>query len=306
LLPGVVPDDLTETEKRTLRLLQTGPHSLYFLAHELDKDPYLINLDRLVRLGLLARASVTPTDIVHALGTFTGWNQEAAILGTKILALRMGLDWKTFLVRAMDSIINRLCLTILQSVINFEGKQFQLGRGIEAQYFIEKILKTGKTESLELSARLQYPIIGIGAPVRAYLPGVAEKLNTRLLIPDHAEVANAIGAATGKVMEKIRMLIKPGSEGGFILHSPWERKTFMYLEDAKKYALEEAKRQASLAAERAGAVDYQLAFSCEDITSGIKSTWQDEIYVETRIEVTGVGRPKWESNHQNSTKFFIT
>ena len=84
------------------------------------------------------------------------------------------------------------------------------------------------------------PIIGIGAPVSAWLPEVAAKLNTDLVIPDHAEVANAVGAATGKIMETVKVLIKPGEKDGtYLVHAPWERKYFEDLQEAIDYALEE-------------------------------------------------------------------
>jgi hypothetical protein len=47
-------------------------------------------------------------------------------------------------------------------------------------------------------------------------------------------------------------------------------------------------------AEKAGAADYQLMVNSEDVYSSTNTSWQDEVYLETRIEVTAIGRPRWD------------
>ncbi|KJS88153.1 MAG: hydantoinase/oxoprolinase [Peptococcaceae bacterium BICA1-8] len=303
LLKQTVAEELTSTEEEIIRLLKT-PHSLFYLAKKLGKDPNLINPERLVNLGVLARVSVTPTDILHANGSYIEWNQEASRLGIKILAKRLGKSDQDFLEFAMECIIKNLCLAIIQSVINFEGKTLWLKESSDAMYFIDKVLNPKVNDSLEMNVKIKFPIIAIGAPVEAYLPQVAERLHTELIIPQHAEIANAIGAATGKVVEKVKLLIKPGAEGGFILHAPWERKGFIYLQDASDYGLDQAQKQAIFAAEKAGAADYQLIVNCNDIYTTAGTSWKHDIYVETRIEVIAIGRPKWEDNGVKD-KFFV-
>ncbi len=67
-----------------------------------------------------------------------------------------------------------------------------------------------------MSLTLHRPLVAIGAPVATYYPMVAERLHTRLCIPPHAEIANAIGAVVGSVMQTIRALVKPlPEEAGF-------------------------------------------------------------------------------------------
>ena len=302
LLKQSAVESLTSTEEEIIKLLKT-PHSLFYLAKKLGKDPNLINPERLVNIGVLARISVTPTDILHANGSYIEWNQEASRLGVKILAKRLGKGAKEFLEFAMENIINNLCLAVIQSVISFEGKNLWLKNSPDAMYFVEKALSPEACNSVEVSVKVKFPIIAIGAPVRAYLPQVAEKLHTELIIPQHAEIANAIGAATGKVVEKVKILIKPGAEGGFILHAPWQRKGFIYLKDASDYGLAQAKEKAILAAEKAGAADYQLIVNCDDVYTAAGTSWKQDIYVETRIEVIAIGRPKWEDNGVKE-KFF--
>ena len=52
---------------------------------------------------------------------------------------------------------------------------------------------------LECSVKVNLPIVAVGAPVKAYFPALAAALQTELYIPEHADVANALGAITGNI-----------------------------------------------------------------------------------------------------------
>jgi len=297
-------EKLSEIEEKTIQILQEGPHSLHYLAHRLGIDANMLNLQHLVNLGIIARISVTPTDILHAKGIYDQWNTEAARLGVEILARRAGKTQEEFIEFASETIVNNLCITCLQSLVGCEGKSLWLKENDVAMYFVNKALSPRQEQSLECSFRVKIPVVGIGAPVRAWLPKMAEKLATELVIPEHAEVANAVGAATGKINETVKVLIKPGEGGGgYIVHAPWERKQFTELAEATAYALEEAKRYAARAAEKAGAKNYELIVNHQDVYANA-SMIENDIYVESRIEITAVGRPEWEREEEKD-KFFV-
>lgn len=284
---------LTETERKAIDILKEGPRSLYYLANMLDIDPNLFNLQHLINIGVVARISMTPTDILHAKGTYTEWNQEAAKIGVEILADRLGIREAEFIRLAEERIVNELCLTCVQSLLGGEGKDLWLKTNETAMYFLDKALSTKANQLINCSFQMNLPIVGIGAPVEAWLPEVAKKMHTQLVLPPHAEVANAVGAATGKIMETIKVLIKPGeNDSGFIMHAPWERIAFETLEEATAYALKEARKRASSAAEKAGAKDFELLEHQEDVYAKAYMI-EGDIYVESRIEVTAVGRPEW-------------
>lgn len=297
-------EKLTEWEEKVILLLQESPRSLYFLAKQLDIDANLFNLQHLVNLGIIARISVTPTDVLHAKGIYHQWNTKASQIGIDILAGKAGMSREEFLEAATERIINDLCITCLQSLAGTEGQKTWFKDDEMSMYFINKALSPQKDQAYDCSFKLRTPVIGIGAPVKAWLPKMAEKLNTQLIIPPHAEIANAVGAATGKIMETIKVLINVGEGGkGFLMHAPWERRVFEELSVAVSFALKEAKERAASAAEKAGAIDYELIINHEDVYANA-SMIENDVYVESRIEVTAVGRPEWEKEEEKEG-FFV-
>ncbi len=63
---------------------------------------------------------------------------------------------------------------------------------------------------------LRRPLVAIGAPVAAYLPRVAGALHTELIIPEYAEVANAVGAVAGGIVQRLHVLISPLDDEGVV------------------------------------------------------------------------------------------
>jgi len=288
-------ETLAPLDLKLLELLQDGPHTLYYLADRLAVDPIVFNFQHLVNLGLVARVSMTPTDVLHAGGQYLQWSQSAAQLGAEILARRMGIPTAEFLARAEEAVVEHLCRAVIQSSLGAEGKNSRLEETEQLKYFLDKALHPGRAGLLDCRLRLTVPIVGIGAPIHAWLPRAAEILQTEMIVPRHAEVANAVGAATGKIMESVSVLVKPGDEnGGFLVHTAWEMKHFEELADAIAYGESQARFHAAEIAKKAGAVDFELLLHKEEIYTGIRLIGAEKIFVECRIQATAVGRSDWD------------
>ncbi|KUO52871.1 MAG: hypothetical protein APF76_14695 [Desulfitibacter sp. BRH_c19] len=287
--------NLSLPEKELLKILRGGPHSLHYLSRIMEKDPNFLPVQTLETQGIIARISLTPTDILHVLGHFNQWDTEAAKLGVQMLANQISIDINEMAQEFMKAIIRNLTMTILQTLAKTEGyKPLDETKG--TNIFLDKILNQGKN-AFQCQVTVPIPVVAIGAPVNSYLPEVSKILNCPLVIPENAEVANAVGAATGKVMETIHCLIKPGSEGGFIVHLPWQRKGFIDLDDACEYGMDEALKYAKINAKKAGAGEIEVFSERKDVYGKVAANWADEVYVETKILVTAVGRPNWEENN---------
>lgn len=295
---------LSESEQAIVDVLRDGPHSLFYIVRSLDSEANLVDFRRLVNLGVLGRISVTPTDVLHALGYYTRWSVEGAKAAVKLLATRFDMTSEDFLVWAQDLIVNELCYACLQSISNHEGNSFDLKKEPAARYWIEKQLSAPADTLATCSIQPQVPIIGIGAPVEAWLPAMAKKLGARLVIPEHPEVANAIGSAAGKIMATVKILINPGEAGnGYVLHSIWERKYFEDLDEALAYAKTFAEAKVREIAAANGAKRVELVMHCEDIYAQANMIVND-IYIESRVEAVATEKPEWEKS-ETKENFFV-
>lgn len=297
---------LTETEQKILEVLKEGPHSFFTIAGRVKTEPNLLNLNRLVSVGALGRISVTPTDLLHANDELETWNVEASKLAVALLAKRFDMDTKQFIGIASDRVVDELCHCCVQSLIWHEGASFDIKESPGASYFFEKQLHPKSDDYLMCSIRTTLPLIGIGAPVKTWLPRAAERIGAELKIPEHPEVANAIGAAVGRIIESVKILISPGDNNdGFNLYSAWEMKVFDELEEAVEYGKRFAVEKAREAAQSSGAKHIEITLNHEDVCAESGSNDKD-IYIESRIEAIATERPEWERGSKKENFFVDT
>ena len=60
------------------------------------------------------------------------------------IAHKMRKGYQDFLDLAMDAVVNKIALTIIQSTVNFEGKHFNIQDEKGAMYLVNKILQPQK------------------------------------------------------------------------------------------------------------------------------------------------------------------
>jgi N-methylhydantoinase A/oxoprolinase/acetone carboxylase beta subunit len=268
--------ELTATEKRILELIRAEPHSLYWIAKSLKKDPDIIGWERLVTIGSIHRANLTPTDILHVQGSFVQWEGRASETGLRIMAKRCG----TSTVRIMEMFFRQFSLALFGLIVDKmtnsdenrggsskSGPLHYLTESPGGRYVLEHLFddaEHGASRDLLFSVKLTPPVIAVGAPASAYFPDVVRRLDTELLVPDSAEVANAVGTVNGKVEERVRVLIKPGETGGYFVYTPEERKIFRILENAVEYGERTGRLLAERRAELSGARRIELRVERHD------------------------------------------
>jgi hypothetical protein len=205
----------------------------------------------------------------------------------------------------VDKIVDELCYTVIQSLANQEGSEIDFKNDPAAIYFLGKQLHPHpESDLIEAGLKPMLAVIGIGAPAAAWLPPMAERLGARLVIPEYPEVANAIGSATGRVIESVKILIHPGEYAvGFTLFSPWEKKNFERLEEAGDYGKELAVSKAEEAARANGAKQVEITLTHRDdyVPSGGGGK---DIYVESYIEAIAAESPEWY-REEGKENFFV-
>jgi N-methylhydantoinase A/oxoprolinase/acetone carboxylase beta subunit len=152
----------------------------------------------------------------------------------------------------------------------------------------------GNVNGSDLDCRLglNRPLVAIGAPVAAYMPRVAEHLNTELIIPDHADVANAVGAVAGSVVQRLQAIIRPiGDDHHVRLHLPEAVLDFPSVERGVAYAEQIVTPELLALAREAGASDIETHMAREDQYAQAKGGWNDQVYLGTELTFTAAGRP---------------
>jgi hypothetical protein len=115
-------------------------------------------------------------------------------------------------------------------------------------------------------------------------------LNTNLIIPRHSEVANAIGAVSGGVIQHHQVYIRPLNAGlTFRLHSKKGSKDFIDLEQAVQHARKYMLPLAKKLAHQAGAEQVEVKMDRTDKRAKVRG--HEDVYLGTQLIFTAFGRP---------------
>lgn len=288
---GLEQSSITSTQQEIWDLLNDGPVSVaQLLAGVKYSSVYRRCLDELVERGLVVVSAFTPTDAVHVLGQYRCGSVEAAELGAALWAQRLDISGQEFCEQVVRQVIVQAGRAVIASALAEEGGRVLWSRDSVGHLFIDRALGADDGGVFSVTFSMRRSLIGIGAPVATYLPPVAAQLHVHLHIPEHAEVANAIGAAAGGVIQTVRILIRPLDKGNaYRVHLPFGVRDFQQLADAVTYAKDAARRLARDRAHRAGASLVRVHTEQHDQTAQVGS---ERLYIETEVIATAVGRPQ--------------
>jgi N-methylhydantoinase A/oxoprolinase/acetone carboxylase beta subunit len=270
-----------------IEILRQGPIPVPEILNKLNLLHIAqLGADELIRQEIIGKSGFTPTDILHTEGRFTPWNAEAAELALQFLCHSQLTDVDHF--RAM--IWSRTSEMIINAIITFLSNKkivpMELDKESIGPWFFQNSLYPNHPQ-LDTSIRLRQPIIGIGAPAEVFLEDVAAKLHTELILPEHHQVANAVGAIAGSVMVSEESLIYPhlSSLGldviGYYVQTGEGREEFEELNEALSFARKQIQERALNAALRSGAENPEVTI--EEESDGLDSY---------RIKVKAVGNPR--------------
>lgn len=294
LLPRRRPARHLESDERdVLDRLSRQPLSLASLVQgSRYRTMVLRRVEQLLSERLVLRAGFTPTDALHVLGRLKLWNVEAARLGAEILAAQRRCTPEELCQAVAEGVSDRAAMALVSKVLSDEAHSPCWEKERTAALLLERALNDGHEGDLACTLTLRRPIVAIGAPVRAYMPRVAEKLHTELVIPPHAEVANAIGAVAGGVVQRQQVLITPLHDGTVLrVHLPWGVFDFSDLEEAVAYAREQMVPWLERTARQAGADQVEIQMDRQDREVWVQAGWGDQLYLGTELTFTAVGRP---------------
>lgn len=295
-LRDIEVDFLTDDDKAFIDCIREEPKSLTEAGNELGIHPYSFNVPKMEELGMIQRIGLTPTDLLHGEGSYVEFDAEASTNGIIHQAKKLKMSTEEFIAFAKQCVIDKIATELLKKLFFEETKQMEpdiIGKDLMSKAITGKI---GMDYGCRI--KLNKPIIGIGAPVSAYFPQVAEKFDTELLLSEYSHVGNAVGAITGNIIESIDILITPfKGEGGAedprcTLFASFGKKEFDKYSEALEYAKEQGSAIVSQRAKDAGADRFEIKIENKDKRFGFGDEYGGSILIETTITVTAVGKPK--------------
>ena len=290
------PADLerfTRAERTLIEELREGPMSLT----DRRLEDYTLDTRRLENEGVIMRIGVTPTDAMHVTGDYVQYDAEASYLGMLCLAksfrrldppLRDEIaQWMAK--RVYETVYGKLYGQIVRVLLQDRYPELR-DRELSADLRTlidnawQRFLDGTPASPFDVNFSTDMTLVGIGAPTHVFLPTVARALGAPCVVPEHAAVANAVGAICSEVIGESAIRVVPhrvvdGVVDGFmIMHPEWNRMVETP-EEALELAENEARRLAiESAVERGvqGDVDCEVSTSRQNIgnsTTEIPFEW---------------------------------
>lgn len=251
---------VSDAEQRVLQALADGPVDVITLAAQADvRDARLLPVDGLVARRLITRIGLTPTDLLHVRGEYADFDVEAATIACRIAARESRSDVDAFTARAHEAVIRALCTaTLRRAIASGRPDLAESDEKLGAYLLDTSASPSSRVGPLDVGLGLTLPLIALGAAGAAWLPQVASRLRTECIVPEHAAVASAVGAASTRIVQEIEVLLRPqylrrGGAIDYAVHSPEGRAMFASESEAREHALTVGRRAAEAAAAAAGA-----------------------------------------------------
>ena len=295
------PDEsvrLTNQQRSLINEVKNHPQSMQSVFAERH---FSLAMKRLIEMGFLTLAGFTPTDAAHVCGWQNDWPSEASVLGATLLSryseFNLGekfTDPESYSLSMLGQMSRESALCLITAMINDAEGTFGKPMHARSRSLLERMFAGSAAEAsqdwLGMTAKLNVPVIGIGAPAQSFYPPIADFIEASVVVPEHAEVANAVGAVVGVVRQTVKLTISPiAGQKRVVVHAPQEQKEFDDLELAAAWAIELA---ASLATQKvcdAGGSGIEVKTVREDnaVEEGGQVTFFESSIVATATGLAG-------------------
>jgi len=260
------PDSLalTPQEEKILTLLKTRPFSIDELIKRtgvlFEKS---LKLERMEDSFIIQRCGLTLTDLLHVSNRFDRWSKESAGSYCRMFSRLTKMDIADMAEHLLDIGVERLTLELLKRQLDEETDPEALHTCPVCRTLLKNLL-SGGSDQYAVRIDLKRPVVGIGAPIHFFLPRAAEALGAKVVVPQDADVANAIGAITSNVVVKRHVRIIPNQEGGFLIEGLAGARHFKKFDEADAFARDELARMVRNLAWAAGTSSRVVELETED------------------------------------------
>ncbi|MEM8536287.1 MAG: hydantoinase/oxoprolinase family protein, partial [Pseudomonadota bacterium] len=287
-----LPSGLDAKEAVIADRLSAGPLPLNKAVRSRMESPALA---RMLARGQVLQAAVTPSDAAHVAGLTDAWDDAAAAKALALFARKrtdagqpIAADTQAMAQMIIDQLTAQTVTCLLQSAFAEDDLNWEDPVGLAAHPLTRAGLdRHAGVVAVNLS--LGVPVIGLGASAGTYYGAVGERLGTQMIVPDHAGVANAIGAVVGQVRMQASGTITSGGDSAYIAHLPDGPQSFGQLEDALKALRDVLQDQASRHVRAAGVDDVHFAENLDLQEIDVDGR---RMFIEAAVRIIASGRPR--------------
>lgn len=294
-VPGVAGMTAEGLSERDAALLARIGDELHPMNDVLRNRMDLGGLKRLVDRGLVQVSAVTPSDAAHVLGRLDAWDGSASHKALTLLARRrigsgerLAPGAEPLAQMIIDQLTQQTGAALLEAAFA-EDPAFDDDAAYLARHVLLRAGLGRHRGLLALDAALNVDVVGLGASAPSYYPAVGDHLNCRMILPEHAGVANAIGAVVGRITQRRSGQVTSPAEGKFRVHLDTGPEDFAD-PDAALARIEAVLTTAARdAVSAAGADDIRVTADRQIRSAQVEAR---EVFVEATVTVEASGRPR--------------
>jgi len=280
---------LSPLEEKIIGLLEQRPHSLDELLHVTGAIAEgSLHLQRLEEKFVIQRCGLTFTDLLHVNGSFEEWDAESARRYAGFYSSLSHRPMAEMIDHIFELGVRRLSMELLKRRLDDDTDPDKMDDCPVCKTLVHHLLNE-QHPNYEVSVNLKHPVIGIGAPIKFFLSQAVAPFKATAILPENADVANAIGAITSHVFIQKQLWIAPGKDGGFIVEGISGARKFKNIVDADRFAREELTDIVHKKAIEAGTSCRNITFETKDSTP-LASTGE-AIFLGRTISASLKGRP---------------
>lgn len=263
--------------------LKDGPIILDMVMDEIGVDLYNLKSERLEQEGIVMRCGLTPTDFMHLKGDYEAYDTEASRIAARFILHNLWLpNTPENILKLADAayelVQGRMYENLARILIGQQyGRQFAK-LDPQTEYLIKNSWANRDKDDADLFTYkfgTKASLVGIGAPTHIFLPEVARALGTVSIQPEHAEVANAIGALKADIRAVVQIdvskVISWDTGLHYVVHAPSGAKRYDDLNEALEAARAASVVAAQLEARARGALGELAVETTVGANSGTSS-----------------------------------
>ncbi|MBP2029547.1 N-methylhydantoinase A/oxoprolinase/acetone carboxylase beta subunit [Methanohalophilus levihalophilus] len=188
------PIELTEREEELLGRIDDTPRTINEVYWEKSSFPSPKTMTSLIQKRLVQGIGFTPTDALHVLGIYNEWDTEASKLGASLIGNFCYREAEQISAYVKEEFTKNMALNVLSYVFEHIPSS-EIRKALDHEYYGQ--------------FKVNVPVVLLGGPVSAYVNDVGKYMDAEIILPEHSEVGNAVGALAGRGLKRIEILVRP-------------------------------------------------------------------------------------------------